>query len=138
MYHLGRRLNAKAAGKPGKKYEALNNLTWDYYTHGIHNEPSADDILREINGRDLSSGKMITRYQELKDDGTTTSGCWIYAGVHPDELTYKANERASSNYLGHGWGYAWPSDIRILYNRASARPDGKPWSERKKLVWVDE
>src|SRR5581483_4643345 len=69
---------------------------------------------------------------------TTACGCWIYAGVHPDETTNKANERHSTDYLGHGWGFAWPSDIRILYNRASARPDGKPWSERKKLVWWDE
>ncbi len=138
MYHLGRRLKAKAAGKPGKKYEALNSLTWDYFTEGVRNEPSADQILREINGRDRTSGKMITRYPELKADGTTTSGCWIYAGIHPDETTNKANQRQPYNYLGHGWGFAWPSDIRILYNRASARPDGKPWSERKKLVWWDE
>ena len=46
--------------------------------------------------------------------------------------------RKPKDYLGHGWGFAWPSDRRILYNRASARPDGKPWSERKKLVWWDE
>ncbi len=42
------------------------------------------------------------------------------------------------DYLGHGWGFSWPNDVRILYNRCSARPDGKPWSERKKLVWWDE
>ena len=138
MYHLGRRLKSKAAGRAGKKYEALNSLTWDYPTYGLHDEPSADDVLKEINGRDGTTGKLITRYQELKDDGTTASGCWIYAGVHPDEQVNKANERAPVNYLGKGWGFSWPSDIRILYNRASARPDGKPWSERKKLVWWDE
>ena len=49
----------------------------------------------------------------------------------------RANERDSKDFYGHGWGFAWPSDRRILYNRASARPDGKPWSERKKLVWWD-
>jgi formate dehydrogenase major subunit len=138
MYHLGRRLKAKAAGMSGKKYEALNKLTWDYYTQGALNEPSAAQVLQEINGRDLGSGKHITRYQELKDDGSTASGCWIYAGVHPDPMTNQANSRAPTDYLGHGWGFSWPSDIRILYNRASARPDGKPWSERKKLVWWDE
>jgi formate dehydrogenase major subunit len=45
--------------------------------------------------------------------------------------------REPHDLYGHGWGYAWPSDRRIIYNRASARPDGKPWSERKKLVWWD-
>ena len=44
----------------------------------------------------------------------------------------------SKDFYGHGWGFAWPSDRRIIYNRASARPDGKPWSERKKLVWWDD
>jgi formate dehydrogenase major subunit len=50
----------------------------------------------------------------------------------------KANQREPKDYLGHGWGFSWPNDIRIIYNRASARPDGTPWSERKKLVWWDE
>jgi formate dehydrogenase major subunit len=50
----------------------------------------------------------------------------------------KANGRSPVDYLGHGWAFSWPNDIRILYNRASARPDGKPWSERKKLIWWDE
>lgn len=49
----------------------------------------------------------------------------------------KALQRQPNDYLGHGWGFAWPSDRRIIYNRASAAPDGKPWSERKKLIWWD-
>ncbi|HEY4676457.1 MAG TPA: molybdopterin dinucleotide binding domain-containing protein, partial [Candidatus Angelobacter sp.] len=50
----------------------------------------------------------------------------------------RANQRDPHGYLGHGWGFAWPNDCRIIYNRASARPDGKPWSEKKKLIWWDE
>jgi formate dehydrogenase major subunit len=56
----------------------------------------------------------------------------------PEPGKNKARGRDPHGRYGHGWGYAWPSDRRILYNRASARPDGKPWSERKKLVWWDE
>ena len=63
-------------------------------------------------------------------------GCWIYSGVFDGEN--KANGRDARGKYGHGWGYAWPMDRRILYNRASAAPDGTPWSERKKLVWWDE
>ena len=77
-------------------------------------------------------------YHELKNDGSTDCGCWIYSGVFPGERENKADQRAPVDYLGHGWGFSWPGDVRILYNRCSARPDGKPWSERKKLVWWDE
>jgi formate dehydrogenase major subunit len=138
MYHLGKRLKAKAAGRTEKRYEALNSLTWDYYTEGMHHEPSVVDVLKEINGRNLVTGKLHPRYADLKDDGTTSCGCWIYCGIHPEEEVNKANGRSPVDYLGHGWAFSWPNDIRILYNRASARPDGKPWSERKKLIWWDE
>ena len=73
----------------------------------------------------------------LKNDGSTACGCWIYSGVFPSPERNRANERASKNFQGQGWGWAWPMDRRIIYNRASARPDGSPWSERKKLVWWD-
>jgi formate dehydrogenase major subunit len=73
----------------------------------------------------------------LKADGSTACGCWIYSGVFPEAGRNRSNERNSTDFYGHGWGFAWPADRRILYNRASARPDGKPWSERKKLVWWD-
>ena len=49
--------------------------------------------------------------------------------------SFGANARIPKDYLGHGWGFSWPSDRRIIYNRASAKPNGEPWSERKKLVW---
>jgi formate dehydrogenase major subunit len=58
--------------------------------------------------------------------------------VHPSAERNRANEREPKGPYGHGWGFAWPSDRRILYNRASARPDGRPWSDRKKLVWWDD
>ena len=82
-------------------------------------------------------GPQVNGFAELKADGSTASGCWIYSGVLGRDGVNKANSRKSTDYLGHGWGFAWPSDRRIIYNRASARPDGRPWSERKKLVWWD-
>jgi len=82
-------------------------------------------------------GPQVNGFAELKADGSTASGCWIYSGVLGRDGVNKANLRKSRDYLGHGWGFSWPSDRRIIYNRASARPDGNPWSERKKLVWWD-
>jgi formate dehydrogenase major subunit len=88
------------------------------------------------NGK-LHHGPQVNGFTELKADGSTACGCWIYSGVFSRDGVNKANSRESRDYLGHGWGFAWPSDRRIIYNRASARPDGSPWSERKKLVWWD-
>src|SRR5205814_1655303 len=105
---------------------------------GAIDEPVVDAIVCEINGYKTGTRELVREYTELQNDGSTACGCWIYSGVHPKPGHNIANMRKPHDYLGHGWGFAWPSDRRILYNRASARPDGKPWSERKKLVWWDE
>jgi len=80
-------------------------------------------------------GPQLEGFAKLKADGSTASGCWIYSGVFGPDKINKANTRNSNSYLGHGWGFVWPADRRIIYNRASAKPTGEPWSERKKLVW---
>jgi formate dehydrogenase major subunit len=137
MYHLGRLLKAKAAKDPQPRNAPLNALTWNYTTHGPHAEPSAAEVMMEINGWTVADHKLVSGYRDLKADGSTACGAWIYSGCYPSRDRNRANERKPQGLYGHGWGYAWPSDRRIIYNRASARPDGKPWSERKKLVWWD-
>lgn len=138
IYHLGRRLKAKASAHPSQKNAALNALTWNYSTHGRIAEPRVLEIVKEINGYTVAEGKPVSGFADLKADGSTACGCWIYSGVYPQEGMNRANQREPKGEYGHGWGFAWPADRRILYNRASARPDGTPWSERKKLVWWDE
>ena len=138
MYHLGLRLKQRAAQTSCIRDAGLNALTWQYKTEGPHDEPVAEDILAEINGFKTSNREQISGYKELKNDGSTACGCWIYSGVMPSRDQNKALKREPKGRYGHGWGYAWPSDRRILYNRASARPDGEPWSERKKLIWWDQ
>jgi formate dehydrogenase major subunit len=111
---------------------------WDYQLQGKHAEPKAEDILKEINGWTTADRKQLAHIKDLRADGSTACGAWIYCGVYPKEGRNRANERDPKDLLGHGWGFSWPNDCRIIYNRASARPDGRPWSERKKLVWWDE
>jgi formate dehydrogenase major subunit len=137
-YHLGRRLKEKAARERIQRNEALNSLTWDYPVEGSIREPVVENVIAEINGFTVADRKQVSGYRELKADGSTACGCWIYSGIMPERGKNRTNEREPHGPYGHGWGYAWPSDRRILYNRSSARPDGKPWSERKKLVWWDE
>ena len=116
---------------------------WNKNIH--HKSTRKRKILREINGQKLDepdprTGKprQLKSFAEMKDDGTTASGCWIYTGVYPEFDRNRAKERRrTDNPLQPNWGYAWPNNRRILYNRASADPAGRPWSERKKLVWWD-
>ena len=138
MYHLGRRLKERARKDPQSRNAALNALTWDYTTEGAIGEPVVEEVLQEINGRTVKDGKLVAGYRDLKADGSTSCGCWIYSGIYPRPGENLARKRDSRDAYGHGWGFAWPSDRRILYNRASARPGGRPWSERKKLIWWDE
>ncbi len=137
VYHLGRRLRAKAAADANPVNDGLRALTWTYPTVGPHDEPDAEAILREINGWRVADRQQVNGFTDLAADGSTACGCWIYSGVFQADEVNRARTRAARGFYGHGWGYAWPSDRRILYNRASARPDGAPWSERKKLVWWD-
>jgi formate dehydrogenase major subunit len=138
VYHLGRRLKNRAASDQHASNQGLRALTWQYSTKGVQAEPDADDVLREINGYSLPDRQQLAHIQDLKNDGSTACGAWIYCGVFPEKDRNRANERNPKDALGHGWGFSWPNDCRIIYNRASARPDGQPWSERKKLVWWDQ
>jgi formate dehydrogenase major subunit len=135
--HLGRRLKEKAQRDPRPRNAGLNALWWEYRLKGESRDPDAEQILQEINGWTVADRKLVKNYRELKADGSTACGCWIYSGIFPEHGENKARKREPKDFLGHGWGWAWPSDRRILYNRASARPDGQPWSDRKKLVWWD-
>ncbi len=138
VVHLGRRLKAMAQHKHDSRNDGLRALTWDYTTEGALAEPRAEEVLQEINGWSLPDHQQLARIKDLKNDGSTACGAWIYCGVYPEKNRNRASERDPKDLLGHGWGFSWPNDCRIIYNRASARPDGKPWSERKKLVWWDE
>ena len=138
MYHLGRRLREKLAGSGDERDRPLLDLTWDYPTTGEQEEPVAEAVLAEINGFD-GSGEPVKSYQELRDDGSTACGCWIYAGVYADGVNQSSRRKPGKeqDWVASEWGWAWPANRRILYNRASADPDGKPWSERKAYVWWD-
>ena len=138
FYHLGLKIREKLRGSRRKRDRPILKLAWDYPTVGPHEEPDAAAILQEINGRD-AEGKPVAKYQDLADNGSTRCGSWIHAGIYADGVN-QANRRKpgrDQDWVASEWGWAWPANTRILYNRASADPEGKPWSERKRYVWWD-
>ena len=156
LYNLGKRLKQLYAGSTDPRDQPLLHLTWDYdfdqpprlpdgSLSRIEGEPDLEKVLMEINGYRLDETdprtgrpRLVSGFSELKDDGTTSCGCWIYSGVFPEPGRNRARERKlTANPIQPEWGFAWPHNRRILYNRASADPEGRPWSERKKLVWWD-
>jgi formate dehydrogenase major subunit len=141
IYHLGKRLKALYADSTHPKDAPIQNLTWAYPTSGPDAEPSAAAILQEINGYTWVDRRQIASYEDLQDDGSTACGCWIYTGVYPSNDHNQARSRQPDGPGGPGthlgWAFAWPGNRRLLYNRAAADPDGRPWSECKKIVWWD-
>lgn len=142
FYELGKRIRAKLADSTDERDRPLLDLTWDY-PEDEHGEPDADAVLQEVNGRHLTgdkAGELLSSYTEMKADGSTSGGCWIYTGVYAGGTNHAASRKPGreQNLTALDWGWAWPANRRILYNRASADPDGRPWSERKRYVWWDE
>ena len=137
-YHLGRIIRQKLADSTDPRDRPLLDLTWDYPTEGAYSDPSAEAVLAEINGFD-ADGSPLSGYTALKDDGSTRCGCWIYSGVYADGINQAARRKPGheQSWVAPEWAWAWPANRRILYNRASADPDGRPWSERKAYVWWD-
>lgn len=141
MFKLGQRLKLLYRNEYNRKRNwPIRDLTWDYPVEGPLSEPSAEAVLREINGFTIRDGKTLGGYTELEDDGSTACGCWIYSGCYRGGINQTARRKPywEQNHIAPEWAWAWPDNRRILYNRASADPQGKPWSERKRLIWWDE
>ncbi len=131
--------------------DPILNLTWNYK---IAASPSPEELAMEYNGKALADltdpkeptkvvlkkGQQLDGYAQLKDDGSTSCGCWLFSG----SWTEKGNMMARrDNYdpsgLGNtqNWAFSWPANRRIMYNRASCDPAGKPWDPNRRLIWWD-
>ncbi|MBM6999159.1 molybdopterin-dependent oxidoreductase [bacterium] len=137
----------------GANPDPILKMKWDYYVDGkIDPRPVAWCFNGyNVAGTDFEKGTvdLVPGYSALKADGSTACGIWIYSGCwsnNDDPLNPAAQPCGSRDLddpsglgLYPGFSYAWPNNRRILYNRASADLNGKPWTESKKLVeWHED
>jgi formate dehydrogenase major subunit len=134
----------------GKFPDPILGLTWAY-TDPLH--PSLSEVAKEVNGKALAdledpktgqqikTGQQLPGFSWLKDDGTTSCGNWIYSGSWTEagpQLARRGTEDPSGLGIYPGWGWSWPANRRVLYNRASCDPAGKPWDPERRQVWWNE
>ncbi|PTQ55612.1 MAG: Formate dehydrogenase, alpha subunit [Candidatus Carbobacillus altaicus] len=136
-YELGRRIKKLYASSTLQRDWGIRHLTWDYEPEDGGEGPDIMKILKEINGYTVTDGQHVKTFLDLKDDGTTACGNWLYAGSYPEPGHNRLADREKGEGYSLNWGFTWPANRHILYNRASSDMSGRPWSENKKLIWWD-
>ena len=126
-YWLGRRIREKLEGRQVDRDRPVLDLTWEYPLEGDQQEPRAEAVLREISGV-AADGSPLPGLGALRDDGSTSSGTWIYCGAYAGGQNQTSRRRPhwEQSWVAPEWGWAWPMNRRVLYNRASADPPDGP------------
>jgi formate dehydrogenase major subunit len=131
--------------------DPILNLTW---RHRRPEYPSPEELAKEFSGmavQDLTdpkdpakvllkAGQQLNGFAELRDDGSTACGCWIFSGAWPEKGNLMARRDNSDPYgIGQtlNWAFSWPANRRILYNRASCDVSGKPFDPKRLLIAWD-
>jgi formate dehydrogenase major subunit len=142
--------------------DPIVNLSWNYGEkdpNGKVKHLNTHLIAKEINGYFLEDvydtkvdppkligkkGDLVTSFPSLQADGTTSSGCWIYCnsyilkeGKEVNMMARRGKEDPTGLGLYSNWTWSWPVNRRIIYNRASVDPTGKPWDAKRPLVKWD-
>ncbi|PNG27529.1 formate dehydrogenase-N subunit alpha [Methylocella silvestris] len=143
IFHRMREMYRKDGGAFA---DPILNLTWNY-TDPV--EPNPEELAKEMNGKALTevkdatgavtlkAGQLLDGFAQLRDDGTTASGCWIFSGCYTEKGNQMARRDASDpreQGIAPNWAWSWPANRRILYNRASADVAGKAWNPQKPII----
>ena len=151
MAQIHLRLKALYQKEGGAFPDPILNLHWPYQDP---NEPTADELAKEMNGYALAdlydptdptkklvdAGKQLPGFAVLRDDGSTACGCWVFSGCYTEAgnmMARRDNSDPDNTGAYLKWSFAWPANRRILYNRASCDLDGQPWDPTRKLIAWD-
>ncbi len=135
----------------GRFPDPILNLSWTYTTPF---NPSLAEVAKEINGRALAdltdeaqpgvtikAGQQVPGFAWLRDDGSTACGNWLYSGSWTEAgplMQRRGTDDPSGLGIYQNWGWSWPANRRVMYNRASCDPSGKPWDSERRQVWWSE
>jgi formate dehydrogenase major subunit len=143
LFHRLRELYRKEGGALP---DPILNVSWNYTDP---TNPDPEELAKDMNGRALvdlkdasgavvvPAGKLLDGFAQLRDDGTTASGCWIFSGSFTEKGNQMARRDATDpreQGIAPNWAWAWPANRRILYNRASADVQGKAWNPEKPII----
>jgi formate dehydrogenase major subunit len=143
IFHRMREMYRKEGGAFA---DPILNLSWNY-TDPV--DPNPEELAKDMNGRalvdikdasgvvTLAAGRLVDSFAQLGDDGTTSSGCWIFSGCYTEAGNQMARRDATDpreQGIAPNWAWAWPDNRRILYNRASADVAGRPWNKDKPII----
>jgi formate dehydrogenase major subunit len=137
MGELFEKVRALYQKEGGVYTDPIMNVKWDYATNG---HVDVHKVAKEINGYDLTTGKLVPSFGALKDDGTTSSGNWLYSASYT-EAGNMAARRKKTDPTGLGlyleWAWTWPVNRRIIYNRASVDLEGNPRNPKRPVIKWD-
>ena len=136
----------------GRFPDPILNARWTY-TQPEH--PALAEVAKEINGTALAeiqdptgqgapsikAGQQLPGFAWLKDDGTTLCANWLYSGSWTEagnNMARRGTDDPSGLGIYPNWAWSWPANRRVMYNRASCDPSGKPWDPSRRQIWWNE
>jgi formate dehydrogenase major subunit len=143
IFHRMREMYRKEGGA---FFDPIVTLAWNYTNPA---SPNPEELAKDMNGWALAdlkdesgaitlrAGQLLDGFAQLRDDGTTSSGCWIFSGCYTEQGNQMARRDTTDpreQGIAPNWAWAWPANRRILYNRASADVAGKPWNPAKPII----
>ena len=160
MHELFLKVRKLYKEKGGTFPEPILNLSWNYGVKGpdgMAHHINPHFVAREINGytaKDIEvedpktkvktvvvkAGQQLPSFAFLQDDGSTSSGCWIYCNSYAEKGNLAARQGtkdASGIGLYSEWAWSWPMNRRIIYNGASVDLKGKPWDPKRAVITWD-
>ncbi|KLT15143.1 formate dehydrogenase [Neobacillus vireti] len=140
IYEIMNRVKELYANSSDPKDKAILDLTWHYEAPG-HEGIDMEMVLKEMNGYDLATGKLLDTGSQIAkaEPGTVSSGLGgLYTGVITEEGNHSLrhdNSDPSSLGIHPKWTFAWPNNTRVLWNRGSVDKNGQPRDKDRALVW---